>query len=285
MRTVSYVSCMHCNGDLTKEGKRNRCGGCHSVFYDNATCQKKDWAIHKKECKRQQRRLIAAVRPQYPEVDTIAELLAHSDACKIIVFHISRGEGGFVRNRTLSVFWMLQWVKGGDPVAMTTLGMAYTAELVPGKVDEGVQLLLRASAEVESRSECPAMGVQCTLGECYLLGRGIEIDFHEAEKWLRRAAVRGDWEAQTRLGQMLESGAGTHVEKNEDEALMWYRKAAGRRFSVAQFKLGKCYANGIGVAVDHNEAKKWLRLSADQGMEEAKAALRHLQAGGLSIIE
>lgn len=44
----------------------------------------------------------------------------------------------------------------------------------------------------------------------------------------------------------------------------------------ASYKLGLAYANGDGVEQDEEEARKWLRLSADQGHEPSKQLLERL---------
>lgn len=46
----------------------------------------------------------------------------------------------------------------------------------------------------------------------------------------------------------------------------------------AQFKLGNRYAVGDGVEQNFAEAAKWYRKAADQGVEQAKAALERLAA-------
>ena len=47
-------------------------------------------------------------------------------------------------------------------------------------------------------------------------------------------------------------------------------------FPDKQFKLGWMYANGEGVEKDYKEAVKWYRKAAEQGSENAKAALKKL---------
>lgn len=54
-----------------------------------------------------------------------------------------------------------------------------------------------------------------------------------------------------------------------------YKKAIHNDIE-ASYKLGLAYANGDGVKQDEDEAKKWLRLSADQGHEPSKQLLERL---------
>lgn len=82
----------------------------------------------------------------------------------------------------------------------------------------------------------------------------------------RKAAERGDANAQYRLGSCYSNGDG--VETNE-MAMKWYRKAAEQGFADAQYMLGLCYC----VKQDKPEAVKWLQKAAKQGHEKAKKAL------------
>ena len=50
----------------------------------------------------------------------------------------------------------------------------------------------------------------------------------------------------------------------EDKTEQW-RKAAERGDAEAQYWLGRCYYFGEGVAWDRAEAVKWFRKAAEQG--------------------
>eukprot|EP01104_Vermistella_antarctica_P000257 TRINITY_DN1031_c0_g1_i1.p1 TRINITY_DN1031_c0_g1~~TRINITY_DN1031_c0_g1_i1.p1 ORF type:complete len:321 (-),score=46.26 TRINITY_DN1031_c0_g1_i1:190-1152(-) len=193
MRPATYVKCMKCNADLTMKGKkRRRCAGCHSIFYDDVACQKEDWAIHKTECKELQRCFIATVRPDYPKIDTMAKLIACPDACKLIVQYYGCGQDliGIEQNNGLAVFWMTQWMKGGDPEALTELGMMYLRGIgVPNDPTKAANLLRRAANQGYPEA-------QCWLGQCYIGGFGVDRDILEGRRWLRISADQGCEEAQ-----------------------------------------------------------------------------------------
>lgn len=94
----------------------------------------------------------------------------------------------------------------------------------------------------------------------------------------RKAAERGDANAQYRLGSCYSNGDG--VETNEVEAVRWYRmaaeqyhKAAEQGEADAQYRLGTCYAFGDGVETNEAEALKWYHKAAEQGHEGAKGQL------------
>ncbi len=63
------------------------------------------------------------------------------------------------------------------------------------------------------------------------------------------------------------------MKQNHREAVKWYRKAAERGDADAQFNLGVCYSKGESVKQDRAEAAKWLRMAAKQGHAPAQKAL------------
>ncbi len=99
-------------------------------------------------------------------------------------------------------------------------------------------------------------------------------DYTAAVEWYRRAADLGHADAQNSLGLCYEVGRGVDMDKQE--AVRWYKKAAEQGERYAQCNLGFCYEEGIGVSVDYYEAVKWYRKAAEQGDEYAKENLRKL---------
>ena len=81
-------------------------------------------------------------------------------------------------------------------------------------------------------------------------------------------AVKGDAEAQTRLGVCYATGIG--VEKDAAEAVRWFRKAAEQGIAQAQYNFGICYHNGTGVEKDEKEAFAWVNIAAVKMPETAK---------------
>ena len=62
------------------------------------------------------------------------------------------------------------------------------------------------------------------------------------------------------------------------EAISLLREAANGGFAKAQVKLGALYQGGLGIARDDAQAMAWYSKAADQGDEDAKAALGRLRA-------
>ena len=55
---------------------------------------------------------------------------------------------------------------------------------------------------VQARSRCGARGAQQTLGLCYFLGDGVDVDIREGIKWITRVAEAEDAKAQDLLGDI-----------------------------------------------------------------------------------
>ncbi|MCM8730027.1 SPOR domain-containing protein [Hephaestia sp. GCM10023244] len=92
---------------------------------------------------------------------------------------------------------------------------------------------------------------QFNLGQAYKLGRGVAANPAEAEKWYRKAAEQGHYQAEENYGLALfQNGKRT-------EAAPWLEKAAMRGAPRAQLVYGTMLFNGDG-----GQAKDWVRAYA-----------------------
>ena len=91
----------------------------------------------------------------------------------------------------------------------------------------------------------------------------------------RRAALRGDAQAQFSLGVMYHEGR--VVAQSDAQAARWYRKAAEKGVVDAQYDLGLMYAEGRGVRKSRARALKWFRKAAAQGDEYAMLMVEELE--------
>ena len=108
------------------------------------------------------------------------------------------------------------------------------------------------------------------LGKLYL----EEDDLPTAMRWFQQSAELGDTLAQYRLGKLLlESG---DADRNT-EAVRWLNEAAEHGDPYAQYALGKLYLLGKQVPPDHEAAVRWLKQSAAQGNESARATLEWME--------
>jgi hypothetical protein len=61
-----------------------------------------------------------------------------------------------------------------------------------------------------------------------------------------------------------------------DYAFELFLKAANAGVAGAMFMVGYCYVGGHGTEPNIEEAKKWLKMAADSGIEDAKELLAEL---------
>ena len=101
---------------------------------------------------------------------------------------------------------------------------------------------------------------QTLLGEMYLDGIGVEVDFEKAFFWLSKAAT-SDVEAQYLLGFMYENGL--HVKSDNLKALSFYESSAQNGGLLAQFNVAMMYKEGKGgIKKDMNKAMMWLEKAS-----------------------
>lgn len=92
---------------------------------------------------------------------------------------------------------------------------------------------------------------QLDLGNCYLHGWNVDVDYEKAVMWYKKAAANGSEKAIYNLG--LCHGDGLGVEQNIPQAFEFYRKAADLGYPDAIYKVGLFYLEGL--AVERNQAK------------------------------
>jgi uncharacterized protein len=111
----------------------------------------------------------------------------------------------------------------------------------------------------------------------YEFGVGVRVDFLQAVKSYRRAAMHGYPQAQNALGFLYAMGRG--VTQNNDMAASWFRAAAEQGHIGAQTNLGVMYAEGRGVEKSETDALHWFCKAAAAGSYEAQKLLTKLKLG------
>lgn len=97
-------------------------------------------------------------------------------------------------------------------------------------------------------------------------------DYHSAYGILHRAAKGGCKYSATILGKMHHTGVG--AKKDIYKAIKYFELAAAQDFGEAQYELGKIYAIEMNnLRRSGLKAKRWLRMAADNGIEDAKILL------------
>jgi TPR repeat protein len=119
---------------------------------------------------------------------------------------------------------------------------------------------------------------QLRWGLALMEGTDIDQDLVAGESWLRRAALAGDPEAATLIGNFyVRNGP---LPPNYTEAANWYRRAAEAGHQVAARALGSLYLTGAGVPQDDQAAVQWLRVAAEAGDPSSVVDLANLVLGG-----
>lgn len=109
------------------------------------------------------------------------------------------------------------------------------------------------------------------MGENYEKGFDVEVDYEKAFYYYEKAAKAGDPMALNKLGNMYAKGNG--CTKDVYKAAAYYLKAAKKGNKYAQHNIAFCYWDGNGVEKNHEKAIMWMRLSAEQGYDDAIKAL------------
>ena len=128
---------------------------------------------------------------------------------------------------------------------------------------------------------------QAKLGSSYYVGQGVPRNYSQAFYWYSKAAEQGNALAQSNLGVMYHNGQG--VPQDDAKAVAWSRKAAEQGDTDAQNNLGASYYHGQGLSQDYSQAYFWLALAASgkvQGIKhEGIVALRDAAASHLTPTE
>ncbi|MDJ0806851.1 MAG: tetratricopeptide repeat protein [Gammaproteobacteria bacterium] len=96
---------------------------------------------------------------------------------------------------------------------------------------------------------------------------------------LKKAAERGNAEAQFELGRIYGNGEG--VPQDYPTAIDWLVKAAEQDHAKAQESLGSIYANGVGVKQDFSTARHWYIKAAHNGLGSAQYLMATMYRFGL----
>lgn len=121
------------------------------------------------------------------------------------------------------------------------------------------------------------------ISEFYALGKGIEKNYKESNKWLIIAANSGNPQAQNMLGDSYYYGLGGSM--NLQEAAKWYLRAAEQGYVDAQFKIALAYLDGEGVAPNNDIGLTWLLKAANNNHPDAQDALAIIYGFGKNGVQ
>ena len=207
---------------------------------------------------------------------------------------LSLGEGTS-RDTKAALSWLRASALQGYAEARLALGaLCAEGEGTPQDKAEAVNWLREAAAKGNTRAQSILKELEKdmaaeTLPEEELLarayasleGKGVPQDKAEAARWLRKAVVKGNVDAQWRLAMLY--GEGDGVPLDTDEAADWLRKAATQGHADARYQLAMICKESESVRQDIKQAAEWLRKAAEQGHAKAQYQLARMYHEGDGI--
>ena len=151
----------------------------------------------------------------------------------------------------------------GDQEARTALAYLYENGFGVVKDESKALKMYRTAARGGS------VNAMFHVGVCYEFGNGTPVDLEQARSWYQKGAQAGDAFAMERLGHLT-------MQCDPESGFEWFLCAAMNGVPTAMGTVGFCYLGGSGTPEDVEEAKKWLKMAADNGIEEAADALQQL---------
>lgn len=120
---------------------------------------------------------------------------------------------------------------------------------------------------------------QNLLGVLYTKGFGTGKDMDRAFELFKKAAEKGDINAQYNLGRLYKTGA-PNQKIDFDKAITWFKRAAANGHQRATYSLGYLHYKGLGVPQDYKKAVAWFSKSSDP-MAIHFLGLSHYQGYGV----
>ena len=120
---------------------------------------------------------------------------------------------------------------------------------------------------------------QLNLGILYYNGHGVDRNYGEALKWLRKGAEGGSAQSAYVLGLMYLNGQG--VEADAGEAVRWQRKGVELGSPKSMLELGTYTLLGQnGIKRNVTEGLRLIKQAGEQGLADAQNYLGYLYAKG-----
>jgi TPR repeat protein len=199
---------------------------------------------------------------------------------------------GVSQDYSQAAIWWRKAAEQGEANSQYNLGLAYNnGQGVPQDYAQAVVWLRKVAEQGKGSASAPdwirsvneelCTRAQDALGRAYAYGHGVPQDYTQATAWYRKAAEKGNLDAQRDLGDLYDNGGvlkmvdapgvgkrlvrddgGGPFPKDFALAAMWYRKAAEQGDAYSQNNLGALYDSGQGVPQDYSEAYFWYSLAA-----------------------
>jgi len=125
------------------------------------------------------------------------------------------------------------------------------------------------------------------VAEFYELGKGGELSLKQALTWYKKAASKGNRDAQFKVANLLYR-AGEGAEKDIRSAIRWYTQAANQGHVLAHYQLAMLYKEGLKndeekqiIEVNYQNALFHFQEASTLGYPAAHAQLAYLYEEGL----
>lgn len=172
------------------------------------------------------------------------------------IYHF--GKPGVIRDLQKAEFWYEQAAEQGDLQARQSLEILrnepdYKLVSAPD-IDEkwNMQWTIKMAQYGDMQS-------QFQMGQMYLKGIKIRMDYEQAVRWFEKAAIQGHIESMFALGNLYASGKG--IRPDMEKAVFWYEQAALRDYAPAQKKLSEILSGLEYRTPDLVKAAGWLYVS------------------------
>jgi uncharacterized protein len=202
-----------------------------------------------------------------------------------------RTGSGVDQSKEEALLWYRKAARQGNGLAMFNLGTAYYNGDGLDVSDPAAYawFTLAKQAGVSSAADAVARmdrelrpwqindGLKM-LADMYAKGEAVKQDDTASANWYRKAAERGDKEAQVKLAAVLMAGRG--VPRDYEEARKWCETAAKQRSTAGEVCLGYLYRAGLGVEKNSKEAVKHLSVAVQWNNSLAMRMLGEMYVNG-----
>jgi TPR repeat protein len=185
-------------------------------------------------------------------------------------------------------------IDGSTPIkelqGYASAGNAEAMQELAGRYLEGTGTRVDTSKGVSLLGKAAGAGrhqAWYTLGVAYANGIGVKANMPKALECFRKGAAAGNSDCQCSLGMFYQAGERIPGGVKEDavEARKYYRMAAEQGHQEAILHLGQLLVFGKGGEPDPVEGAKWFRKGAELGSAEAQWSLGmcYLQGKGTEL--
>jgi len=180
---------------------------------------------------------------------------------------------GVEQNYSKALELYLKAARRGDGEAQfISGGMFFRGMGVEKNFPQAFKLLQQAAINGKSSPESERI-----IAQAYLQGIGTYKNYEKGVQWYKKAAEKGDGEAQNTLGYIYFVG-GNGVEQDVTKGGAYFLQAAYNNSAIAQYNVGIMYLTGQGVdGIDLIKAYGWMNIAATNGHGPAIGARNYIE--------